>query len=157
MIKSYEELRHKEGDAQSNTNTKMCTDEDENTVAGVQADGGDGGGQSSLGQSFWGCNALWCEKCKCQMGWYLCVHGRGLPPLDGSKPLGAPPWEEGIYITEEGEILPIDPEGRKAELRRMPSDDKNEDPEEGSYIIEEGERWILPIDCLLYTSPSPRD
>ena len=36
------------------------------------------------------------------------------------------PWEEGIYviyITEEGELLPMD-------------------PEEGTFITEEGERWI---------------
>ena len=54
-------------------------------------------------------------------------------------------WEEGIYViylTEEGELLPIDPEEREAELRRRPSEEENEDPEEGTFIAEEGERWI---------------
>ena len=95
VIKSYEELRPKEGDAQSNTNTKMCTDEDENTVAGVQSDGGDGGGQPFLGHSFWGCDALWCEICKCQMGWYSCRHGAGLPPLVGKRPRATRPNPHG--------------------------------------------------------------
>jgi len=79
------------------------------------------------------------------MGWYNCQHGVGIPPIDRNTPLGVPPWVDGIYITEEGEILPIDPEEREAELRRMPSDEENDDQEEGLYITEECEILLMPV------------